>query len=78
MKREKMVQPIALRSRALVLAHRNHPGMSTMTNFLRQGLWWPCMDREIEEFVRSCPECQLVTVTLNPVPIVLTKFPQNP
>lgn len=78
MKREKMVLPAALRNRALSLAHRSHPGMSTMKNFLRQGLWWLGLDRDTEEFVRSCPECQLITVTSNPVPIELTELPQNP
>uniref|UniRef100_A0A182PWN6 RNA-directed DNA polymerase n=1 Tax=Anopheles epiroticus TaxID=199890 RepID=A0A182PWN6_9DIPT len=60
MKQEKLVLPTILRKRALGVAHRSHPGMSTMKNFLRQGLWWPGMDREVESFVRSCPECQLV------------------
>ncbi|XP_062558895.1 uncharacterized protein K02A2.6-like isoform X2 [Armigeres subalbatus] len=78
MKREKMVLPSTLRDRALRLAHRSHPGMSTMKNFLRQGLWWPGIDRDTEEFVRSCPECQLVTVSSHPVPIVMTELPQNP
>lgn len=78
MKQEKMVLPILLRTRALQLAHRSHPGMSTMKNFLRQGLWWPNMDREVEDFVRSCPECQLVTAANHPLPITLTELPKNP
>ncbi|XP_029722741.2 uncharacterized protein K02A2.6-like [Aedes albopictus] len=78
MKREKMVLPSTLRDRALRLAHRSHPGMSTMKNFLRQGLWWPGMDRQIEDFVKTCPECQLVTVISRPLPIENTELPQNP
>lgn len=78
MKQEKMVLPVTLRSRAVRLAHRSHPGMSTMKNFLRQGLWWPGMDREVEEYVKSCPECQLVTVSSNPLPITTTDLPMNP
>lgn len=78
MKQEKMVLPSVLRARALLLAHRSHPGMSTMKHFLRQGLWWPGMDREVEDFVRSCPECQLVTASNHPLPITLTELPKNP
>ncbi|XP_038106632.1 uncharacterized protein K02A2.6-like [Culex quinquefasciatus] len=78
MKQEKIVLPIVLRSRAIRVAHLGHPGMSTMNNFLRQGLWWLGMDREIEDFVRSCPECQLVTKTNNTLPITLTDLPANP
>lgn len=77
MKDEKMVLPIKLRMRALRVAHRSHPGMSTMKNILRQGLWWPGMDREIENFVKSCPECQLVTVYNRPPPITMTELPNN-
>lgn len=78
MKREKMVLPSKLRSRALALAHRSHPGMSTMKHFLRQGLWWLGMDRDVEEFVASCPECQLVVKTSKPLPIQMTELPKNP
>lgn len=78
MKEEKMVLPTALRKRALRLAHRSHPGMSTMKNILRQGLWWPGMDRDVEEFVKSCPECQLVTSYSHPPPITMAELPTNP
>ncbi|XP_021711358.1 uncharacterized protein K02A2.6-like [Aedes aegypti] len=78
MKREKIVLPTELHSRALSLAHRSHPGMSTMKHFLRQGLWWMGMDRMVEEFVASCPECQLVTKTSKPLPIKMTELPKNP
>ncbi|XP_058125134.1 uncharacterized protein K02A2.6-like [Anopheles ziemanni] len=78
LKQEKIVLPKALCNRALMIAHRGHPGMSTMKNFLRQGLWWPGMDRDVESFVKSCPECQLVTKTSTPLPITLTELPKNP
>lgn len=78
MKQEKIVLPAVLRCRAIRVAHLGHPGMSTMKNFLRQGLWWPRMDREVEEFVRGCPECQLVTKSNNTLPIALTELPENP
>lgn len=78
MKREKVVLPSGLRLRALKLAHISHPGMSTMKNFLRQGLWWPGVDREVEEYVKTCPECQLVTASVTPLPITLTELPNNP
>lgn len=77
MKDEKMVLPAKLRGRALRVAHRSHPGMSTMKNILRQGLWWPGMDREAEKFVKGCTECQMVTVYSHPPPITMTELPNN-
>lgn len=77
MKQEKLVLPKSLREQALKVAHRAHPGMSTMKYLLRQGVWWPGMDREIEDYVKKCPECQLIIKSSIPMPIVLTKLPEN-
>lgn len=73
-----MILPKKLRSEALNTAHRGHPGITTMKNLLRLGVWWPGMDREIEETVRSCPSCQLVTKISHPLPIKMTDVPTNP
>lgn len=35
------------------------------------------MDRDVEEYVKSCPECQLVTVSSHPTPITMTDLPRN-
>lgn len=77
-KENKSILPLELRSEALKIAHTAHPGMSMMKRVLRQGLWWPGMDRDAEEFVRSCPHCQLIVDSCRPQPIVLTKLPNNP
>lgn len=78
MKGTKMVLPKGLREQALETAHTGHPGMTNMKNLLRLGVWWPGMDREIEKFVESCPDCQLVTKTSHPLPIEMTSMPKNP
>lgn len=36
------------------------------------------MDREVEQFTRSCPECQLVVKMIKPLPIVTNALPNNP
>lgn len=77
MKEEKMVLPHSLRQQAVKLAHFSHPGMSTMKFLLRQGVWWPGMDKDVEDFVKSCPECQLVTPKSIPNPIKFKNLPRN-
>lgn len=72
------VLPRTLRKQALETAHVAHPGMTTTKNFLRKGVWWPGMDRDVEIFVRSCAHCQLVTDTTRPLPIVQTALPNGP
>lgn len=78
MKGAKMVLPKGLREKAKETAHIGHPGMTNMKNLLRLGVWWPGMDREIEKYVESCPDCQLVTKTSHPLPIEMTNIPNNP
>ena len=34
-----------------------HPGMVKMKLLARSYMWWPRMDSNIEEIVRSCNEC---------------------
>lgn len=77
MKEEKLVLPSSLRNQAIKLAHFSHPGMTTMKFLLRQGVWWPGMDREVDDYVKSCPECQMVTPSKNPLPIAHKNLPRN-
>ena len=38
--------------------HEGHPGISRMKSLARMVLWWPGMDKDIEEKVKSCHDCQ--------------------
>ena len=38
--------------------HEGHPGVSRMKGLARMYVWWPGMDREIEDLVKACYECQ--------------------
>jgi hypothetical protein len=51
------VVPSLLRVRFIKIAHRSHFGMSITKNHLKQNVWWPGMDRAVEEFVRRCAVC---------------------
>jgi cytochrome c1 len=35
-----------------------HMGQETMIELVRRNFFWPQMDQGIEEYVRSCPDCQ--------------------
>ena len=38
--------------------HETHPGVSKMKALARNYLWWPGMDGEIKNVVKTCARCQ--------------------
>ena len=53
-----MVIPCKGKKRALEILHESHPGVVHMKSLARGYMWWPAMDKEIEECVRVCTVCQ--------------------
>ena len=43
-----------LREKVLQELHDNHPGMSKMKALARSHVWWPQIDKEIEQYVGAC------------------------
>lgn len=50
--------PSKFRINILEELHKSHPGMVRMKALARNHVWWPQIDREIEERVRACKNCQ--------------------
>lgn len=74
----RIVVPKSLRSEILQLAYEGHPGESAMKRRLRTKVWWPCIDKEVENFVKNCRDCLLVSQVSNPVPMQRHAFPNGP
>ena len=55
----RVVIPFHLRTKILSELHENHPGIVRMKAFARSYVWWPGMDNEIENTVKSCKSCQI-------------------
>lgn len=67
----RVVIPMALRKRIMEELHEEHLGMCRMKALARGYVWWPNLDRNIEETVQACPSCMSVrnspkSVTLHP------------
>ena len=71
---------IPLPGRAIVLneLHEGHPGISRMKSLARTIVWWPDMDREIEERVCQCNECQRVQSSPPLAPLHSWEWPLKP
>ncbi|XP_043063219.1 uncharacterized protein K02A2.6-like [Drosophila yakuba] len=74
----RIVIPTNLRKRVLELAHEGHPGESAMKRRLRSKVWWPLIDRDAEEFVKTCRDCLMVSQSIRPAPMNRNPFPTGP
>lgn len=57
MRGDRLIIPESFRQQVLQCAHDGHPGMSLMKRRLRQKVWWPKIDDQVEKFVKSCGSC---------------------
>ena len=67
----RVIVPSKHRDYILQELHRDHPGSSRMKSFARSYVWWPDMDKDIENLAKACLSCQShkhapLTVTLHP------------
>ena len=50
--------PAKYQESVLAELHLNHPGIVRMKALARLHVWWPTLDTDIEQLVRSCEICQ--------------------
>lgn len=75
---DRLVIPEILRKRAMEIAHESHPGMVVMKRRLRHKVWWPAMDKQVEQFVKKCKACAMVSALDPPEPMNRTVMPNEP
>lgn len=76
--RDKYVVPVSLREKALRIAHRGHLGMSSMKRSMRRSLWWPYVNKDIEQKVSSCITCLKISRPAQPIPLSSRTLPDEP
>ncbi|XP_054287577.1 uncharacterized protein K02A2.6-like [Macrosteles quadrilineatus] len=54
----RLVIPAKLRSRVMEILHEGHPGIVAMKGKARFQVWWPKLDKDLEEHTRHCNGCQ--------------------
>lgn len=54
----RVIIPTSLRSRLLRIMHGAHDGIVRSKSLARSYMWWPQMDKDIEQLVGNCTKCQ--------------------
>jgi len=74
----RVIVPPAGRQQLLHELHIGHPGMSRMKALARTIIWWPQIDADIEQMVKSCNECQLTRPAPPVAPLQPLPWPSRP
>ena len=54
----RVIVPSKLQSYVLGELHVSHPGIVRMKSLSRRHIWWPNLDKDLEEMVSKCTPCQ--------------------
>ena len=57
-KGSRVVIPSKARAEVLLTLHTGNPGIVVMKALARSYVWWPGLDRQIEDFILGCHACQ--------------------
>lgn len=74
----KIIPPVGMRDEILKDGHELHPGIVTMKRFIRLRAWWPGLDKDIEDLVKSCYACILNSRPNAPIPQRVHESPRMP
>ena len=72
--------PETLRNKIVTLAHSGHQGIVKTKCLLRESVWFPGMDRMVEEMVSQCIPCQAANHSPLPScePLKMSTLPPGP
>ena len=74
----RVVVPPAGRTKIMQELHEGHPGVSRMKSLARSFVWWPQMDQELEDKVKTCESCQRTRHLPPSAPLHPWEWPQRP
>lgn len=64
------IVPIKLRRQILLDLHKSHLGIVKTKALARSFIWWPKIDKDIENLVKSCHPCQLHQASPEKSPLI--------
>lgn len=78
LKGNKIIIPKSLRSKAVRLAHEGHQGIVKTKKLIREKIWFPGIDKAVNEAIAKCLYCQAATISSkNLEPLKMTPLPDH-
>lgn len=75
----RLVLPSSLRQKVIDISHSSHQGIVKTKQLIREKVWFPHIDRMVEETVKSCIPClSAVSTPVRREPINMTPLPTSP
>ena len=59
----------------LQIAQYGHQYIVKIKELLRTKVWWPSIDKQVEEFIKTCLPCQATGIAKPPTPPIITRTP---
>jgi transposase InsO family protein len=76
LRQRRLVVPDSLRKRAVQLAHEGHQGLTKTKALIREKVWFPGIDKMVEEEIRLCLPCQVATPANSREPLKMSALPK--
>ena len=74
----RIVIPKSLQKAVLHSAHEGHQGIVRTKHMVREKVWWPGIDKQIEEMIKTCIPCQSMAPKSPPEPLQPSTMPDMP
>jgi len=74
----RVIIPKQGQQQVMEVLHESHPGNNRMKGLARSCVWWPGIDKMIEDKVASCDTCQKYRHSPPPAPLHPWEFPRGP
>ena len=74
----RVIIPHRLRDQLMEELHKDHPGVTRMKSVARSYMWWPGLDKDLEQLAKSCQSCQAVKGAPPAAPLHPWIWPSKP
>ncbi|PIK51997.1 hypothetical protein BSL78_11109 [Apostichopus japonicus] len=74
----RIVIPSILRDRIITIAHQGHQGVVRTKQLIREKVWFPGIDKRVEEKISQCIPCQATSSSTTREPIQMSALPTHP